>query len=85
MRYEKTLQEENIMVDARNCSEEAFKYAMHKAYADVTTIPTNTLYILYTKYKTDSVRLKSVDRRLAAEAKKKKASYWDELVRRKTE
>ena len=56
------------MVDARNCSEEAFKYAMHKAYADVTTIPTNTLYILYTKYKTDSVRLKSVDRRLAAEA-----------------
>ena len=58
---------------------------MHKAYADVTTIPTNTLYILYTKYKTDSVRLKSVDRRLAAEAKKKKAIYWDELVRRKTE
>ena len=73
------------MLDAQNCTKEAFNYAMNKSDDDVTTIPTNTLYILYTKYKSDAVRLKSTDRNMAADAKKKIAVYWNELVRRKTE
>ncbi|MBT9841493.1 hypothetical protein [Blautia sp. MCC283] len=73
------------MLDAKNCTEEAYKYAMNKSEADVTTIPTNILYILYTKYKSDAVKLRRTDRCLAADAKKKKTVYWNELARRKTE
>ena len=73
------------MLDARNCTEEAYNYAMTKANIDVTMIPTNTLYILYTKYKADSVRLKSTDKHLADAARQRKKIYWKELTRRKTE
>lgn len=72
------------MLDARNCTEKAFNYAMNKADADVRTIPTNTLYILYTKYKADAVHLRKIDRNMASEAKERKKMYWNELVRRKT-
>ena len=52
---------------------------------DVDKIPTNYLYILYTKYKAEAVKLKAVDQLKAAEARKRKKKYWNELYRRKTE
>ena len=71
------------MVDYRNCTKDAFNYAMSKKDEDVTTLPMNILYILYTKFKSDSVRLS--DSRLVADAKQRKTLYWNELYRRKTE
>ena len=52
---------------------------------DVDKIPTNYLYILYTKYKAEAVKLKTVDQLKAMEARERKKKYWNELYRRKTE
>ena len=52
---------------------------------DVDKIPTNYLYILYTKYKAEAVKLKAVDQLKAAKARERKQKYWKELYRRKTE
>lgn len=72
------------MKDFRNCGNEAYNYAMSKEAANcaLETIPTNVIYILYTKYKSDSVRFSSSDR--GDIAKKKKQLYWNELYKRKT-
>lgn len=71
------------MLDYRNCTPETFNYAMSKKDADVSTLPMNILYILYTKFKSDAIHLS--DKRLAADAKRRKNMYWDELYKRKTE
>ena len=72
------------MLDAKNCTKEAYNYAMNKINEDINRIPTNSLYILYTKFKTDAVMLRNADNEAANEARRKKALYWNELVRRKT-
>lgn len=71
------------MKDFKSCTQKAYDYAMSKKDADVSTIPLNILYILYTKFKSDSIHL--TDRKLAADAKQRKIKYWNELYRRKTE
>lgn len=73
------------MVDYRNCTDNMFNSAMAMKNKDVDKIPTNYLYILDTKYKAESVKLKNVDQLRAAEARERKQKYWNELYRRKTE
>lgn len=73
------------MVDYRNCTDNMFNSAMAMKNKDVDKIPTNYLYILYTKYKAEAVKLKAVDQLKAAEARERKKKYWNELYRRKTE
>ena len=51
----------------------------------VDKIPISYLYILYTKYRAESVKLKTIDQLKAAEARERKQKYWNELYRRKTE
>ena len=60
------------MVDYRNCTDDMFNRAMAMKNKDVDKIPTNYLYILYTKYKAEAVKLKAVDQLKAAEARKEK-------------
>ena len=76
---------ENIMLDYRKCSEESYKRAMASKDKDIRRIPREYLYILYTKYKADAVKLRAVDMEKALEAKRRKQMYWNELCRRKTE
>ena len=45
---------------------------------NVDKISTNYLYILYTKYKAEAVKLKAVDQLKAAEARERKKKYWNE-------
>ena len=59
------------MVDYRNCTDDMFNRAMAMKNKDVDKIPTNYLYILYTKYKAEAVKLKTVDQLKAMEAQKK--------------
>lgn len=72
------------MLDFRNCSTETYDYAMRKKDSDVTAIPQNVLYVLYTKYKSESVKLSATNRVLASDARRKNM-YWKELCRRKME
>ena len=72
------------MVDYRNCTDNMFNRAMAMKNKDVDKIPTNYLYILYTKYKAEAVKLKAVDQLKAMEARERKKKYWNELYRRKT-
>lgn len=53
--------------------------------SDVTAIPQNVLYVLYTKYKSESVKLSATNRVLASDARRRKNMYWKELCRRKME
>ena len=71
------------MVDYRNCTDNMFNSAMAMKNKDVDKIPTNYLYILYTKYKAEAVKLKTVDQLKAMEARERKKKYWNELYRRK--
>lgn len=73
------------MLDYRKCSEESYKRAMASKDKDIRRIPREYLYILYTKYKADVVKLRAVDMEKALEAKRRKQMYWNELCRRKTE
>lgn len=73
------------MVDYRNCTDNMFNSAMAMKNKDVDKIPTNYLYILYTKYKAEAAKLKTVDQLKAMEARERKKKYWNELYRRKTE
>lgn len=43
------------MVDYRNCTDDMFNRAMAMKNKDVDKIPTNYLYILYTKYKAERI------------------------------
>ena len=49
------------MLDYRKCTEESYKRAMASKDKDIRRIPREYLYILYTKYKADAVKLRSVD------------------------
>ena len=73
------------MLDFRNCSTETYDYAMRKKDSDVTAIPQSVLYVLYTKYKSESVKLSATNRVLASDARRRKNMYWKELCRRKKE
>ena len=73
------------MVDYKNCTDSMFKRAMSMKNKAVDKIPINYLYILYTKYRAESVKLKNVDQLRATEARERKQKYWNELYRRKTE
>ncbi len=73
------------MVDYKNCTDSMFKRAMSMKNKAVDKIPISYLYILYTKYRAESVKLKTIDQLKAAEARERKQKYWNELYRRKTE
>lgn len=45
------------MVDYRNCTEDMLNRATAMKNKNVDKIPTNYLYILYTKYKAEAVKL----------------------------
>lgn len=57
------------MLDYRKCSEESYKRAMASKDKDIRRIPREYLYILYTKYKADAVKLRAVDMEKALEAR----------------
>lgn len=61
-----------------------FNSAMAMKNKDVDK-PYKYLYILYTKYKAEAVKLKTVDQLKAMEQRERKKKYWNELYRRKTE
>ena len=73
------------MLDYRKCSEESYKRAMASKDKDIRRIPREYLYILYTKYKADAVKLRAVDMEKALEPRGVNRMYWNELCRRKTE
>ena len=73
------------MVEYRNSTDDMINRAMAMKNKDVDKIPTNYLYILYTKYKAEAVKLKAVDQLKAAKARERKQKYWKELYRRKTD